>query len=97
MKDVPPAIVNDLIALGSLEDSPSARVTRFWPHFKPFERGNCLGWDRGTIGQRLPEVELRNLVRGLTAAELELHWPGGSVAAVIWVYQSLVAFSRPGR
>jgi len=32
-------------------------------------------------------VELRNLVRGLTAAELELHWCGGSVAGVIWVYR----------
>ena len=26
-------------------------------------------------------------MRGLTAAELELHWCGGSVASVIWVYR----------
>ena len=88
MNDLPPAIVNDLIALGSLEDSPSAERDRLLARLKPFERVNCLAWDQwNELADRLPEVELRNLVHGLTAAELELHWSGGSVAAVIWVYR----------
>jgi hypothetical protein len=43
-----------------------------------------LGWDCwNEVADTLPETELRNLVRDLTAAELELHWSGGSVASVI--------------
>lgn len=88
MNDLPPAIVEDLIALGSLDDSPSATRDQLLARLKPFERVNCLGWDCwNEVADTLPETELRNLVRGLTAAELALHWCGGSVASVIWVYQ----------
>jgi len=88
MNDLPPVAVNDLIALGSLEDTPSVERDQLLARLKPFERINCLGWDRWIeVADRLPEVELRNLVRGLTAAELELHWSGGSVSGVIWVYR----------
>jgi len=88
MNDLPPAVVNDLIVLGSLEDSPSAKRDQLLDRLKPFERVNCLGWDRwNEVADRLPETELGNLVRGLTTAELELHWCGGSVAGVIWVYR----------
>jgi hypothetical protein len=88
MNDLPPATVNDLIALGSLDDCPSAARGQLLARLKPFERVNRLGpngWN--VVADRLSEVELGNLVRGLTAAELELHWCGGSVASVIWVYQ----------
>jgi hypothetical protein len=88
MNDLPPAVVNDLIALGSLEDSPSDKRDQLLARLKPFERVNRLGRDRwNEVADRLSEVELGNLVRGLTAAELELHWCGGSVAGVIWVYR----------
>jgi hypothetical protein len=86
MNDLPPAVVNSLIELGGLDDCPSATREQLLTRLKPFERVNRLGWDRwNEVADTLPEAELRNLVRGLTAAELELRWCGGSVASVIWV------------
>ena len=88
MNDLPPAVVNDLIALGSLDERPSTAREQLLARLRPFERVNRLGWDRwNEAADKLSEADLKNLVRGLTAAELELHWCGGSVASVIWVYQ----------
>src|ERR1039458_527089 len=88
MNDLPPAVVKDLIALGSLDDSPSATRDQLLARLKPFEKVNRLGWNCwNEVADTLAETELRNLVRGLTAAESELHWSGGSVASVIWVYR----------
>jgi hypothetical protein len=88
MNDLPPAAVKDLIALGSLDDGPSAKREQLLARLKPFEKVNRLGWDCwNAVADKLRETELRNLVRGLTAVELELHWCGGSVASVIWVYR----------
>src|SRR6266550_1979754 len=88
MNDIPPAVVNNLIALGRLDDSPSAKRDQILAWVKPFEEVNRLGWDRwNEVADTLSEAELRNLARGLTIAELELRWCGGSVASVIWVYR----------
>jgi hypothetical protein len=88
MNDLPPVVVNDLIALGGLNNGPSAARRELLARLKSFETVNNVGWDRWSDAtQGLTELELRNLVRGLTSAELELHWCGGSVASVIWVYQ----------
>src|SRR5437762_2816020 len=88
MNDIPPAVVNDLIALGRLDDSLSVKRDQLLGRLKPFDLVNRFGWDRWyEIADTLSEVELRNLARGLTAAELELHWCGGSVAGVIWAYR----------
>lgn len=88
MNDLPPPVVSDLIALGTLDDSPSAMRDQLLARLKPVNRDICLGWDRwNEVVDTLSEVDLRNLVRGLTAAELELGWYGGSVAAVIYVYR----------
>ena len=88
MNDLPPADVEDLIALGSLGDRPSVERDQLLARLKPFEKVNRLGWDRwNEVADTPPETKLRNLVCGLTAAELELHWCGGSVASVIWVYR----------
>ena len=88
MNEIPPAVVKDLIALGSLDDSPSVKRDQLLARLKPFDRVNRLGWAPWyELADTLSEIELRNLVRGLTIVELELDWCGGSVAGVIWVYQ----------
>jgi hypothetical protein len=38
MNDLPPAVVNDLIALGSFDDGPSAKRDQLLARLKPFER-----------------------------------------------------------
>ncbi len=82
MNDLPLVVVDDLIALGGLDGSPSVERNQVLARLKPFERVNCLGWDRSTeVADGVSEVELRNLVRGLTSAEAELHRSGGSVAS----------------
>jgi hypothetical protein len=89
MNDLPPAVVSDLIALGSRDTSRSGERDQLLARLKPFGRVNCLGWDRWSeAADRLREAELRNLVRGLTTAELELGWCGGSVSGIISVYRS---------
>jgi len=42
MNDLPPAVEKDLIALGDLDDSPSATRDQLLARLKPFERFNPL-------------------------------------------------------
>ncbi len=46
MNDIPPAVVEDLIALGSLDDSPSATRDQLLARLKPVNRDICFDWDR---------------------------------------------------
>lgn len=88
MNDLPSTVVNDLITLGSLDDRPAVEKEQLLSRLKPFGHVNSLGWERwNEIAAVLPEDDLRNLVCGLTVAEVELNWYGGSVAAVIWAYR----------
>ena len=76
--DLPPAVVKDLIALGGLDESPSATRAELLARLKPVNRDIYIGWNHwNVVAETLSELDLRNLVRGLTAAELELGWYGG--------------------
>src|SRR5438128_311234 len=44
VNEIPPAVVKDLIALGSLDDSPSVKRDQLLARLKPFDRVNRLGW-----------------------------------------------------
>ena len=88
MNDLPPAVVEDLIALGSLGDGTSAKRDQLLARLKPFDRVNrldCNPWFE--VADMLPEGDLKNLVRGLTIADSQPNWSGGSVAGVIWVFR----------
>lgn len=88
MNEIPPAVVKDLIALGSLDDGPCARRDQLLARLRPFDRVNRLDWNPwNEVADTLSEAELKNLVRGLTVADSEQQWCGGSVAGVIWVYR----------
>lgn len=88
MKDLPSTVVNDLISLGSVADRPAAERDQLLARLKPFSHVNCMGWDHWKeIANALPEEDLKDLLCGLTMAESELNWYGGSVAAVICVYR----------
>lgn len=88
MNDIPPAVVKDLIALGGLYESPSAERDQLLARLKSVNRDIYIGWNQwNEVADPLVEVDLQNLVRGLTAAELELGWYGGSVASVIYLYR----------
>ncbi len=86
--EIPPAVVKDLVALGSLGDCPSAGRDQLLARLKPFDRVNRLGWNPwNEVADALSETDLKNLVRGLVLADLEPQWCGGSVAGVIWAYR----------
>ena len=88
MSDLPPEVIEDLVTLGELGDRPSRKRNELLVRLKPFNRVNCIGWDPWiAVSDTLPEEKLRSLIRGLTAAELELQWYGGSVASIIWVFR----------
>jgi hypothetical protein len=42
------------------------------------------------VCRKLPDEDLINLYKGLIEMEKILHWPGGSVAAAIWVWKEMV-------
>ncbi|HEX3626632.1 MAG TPA: hypothetical protein VH280_14550 [Verrucomicrobiae bacterium] len=89
MSDLPPQVLEDLLALGQLGDRQSAKRDILLTELKPFNRVNALGWDIwNAVARVLPEEKLECLVRGLTVAELELKWYGGSVASVIWIFRN---------
>lgn len=77
MNDLPPAVADDLISLGNLDNAPSATRDELLARITAFIRAEHSGSDRRNevAGTQL-EVELRNLVRGLTA-DFELGWHGG--------------------
>jgi len=88
MNEIPSAAVKELIALGNLADGSSARRDELLTWLLPFERINRLGWKPWeAVADALSEVDLKNLVRGLTVADSEHQWCGGSVAGVIWTYR----------
>jgi hypothetical protein len=83
MKDLPPAVVEDLIALGCLGDRLSAERDELLARLTAFDRAKYLGWGWwNKVAGTHSEVELRNLVRCLTAVEFELGWHGGFDAGV---------------
>jgi len=89
MGDLSPEILEDLLALGRLDDGNTIKRNRLLSRLKPFNKVNCLGWDIwNTLAETLSEDKLKSLVRGLTIAELELQWYGGSVASTIWVFRN---------
>jgi len=88
MNDIPSAVVNNLIALGSLDDGPSAKQDQLLARLKPFDKVNRLGWNPwNEVADALAEDDLKNLVRGLAIADSQAHWCGGSVAGVIWAFR----------
>lgn len=89
MCDLSPEIVEVLLALGQIGDGQSVKRDTLLAKLKPLDRVNRLGCDAWyPVAERLPEDKLKYLVRGLTIAEMELDWYGGSVAGVIWVFRN---------
>lgn len=52
--------------------------------------------DWQSTAKSLPLDQLCDLIRGLTLAERELGWPGGSVSGVIWLFRYLMENHEPG-
>jgi len=49
---------------------------------------NRLGWNPwNEVADTLAEDDLKNLARGLTIADSQTQWCGGSVAGVIWAFR----------
>lgn len=88
MNAVPPNVIQLLIELGGSDDCAAPGADQIMVRLKPFDwvnRLHCDPWIRAAAP--LSESDLRRLVRGLTLAENEPRWCGGSVSGIIWTYK----------
>lgn len=85
--EFPSNAVPILIEVARADPGPTREVAL--NRARPLARLNCLGpreWEAAT--ETLTEEEHQLLAKGLVLAEEALRWPGGSVAAAIWVYHT---------
>ena len=83
-------LIRDLLVIGESQENNLYGLRSAYPDLATADHLNRLAlgeWWKVT--QELNNDDLIRLVKGLTIAEREFNWSGGSVAAVIWVFKKL--------
>lgn len=83
-------LLRDLLTIGTSPEMGLSELKNTYPELASADRINRLGPDawRDAI-HNLNNDDLIKLIKGLTIAEREFNWTGGSVAGVIWVFKEL--------
>ena len=83
-------LLRDLLAIGESSKTPLADLRNVYPDLAAADHINRLSADAWRqLARGLNNDDLASLVKGLTIAEREFNWIGGSVTAVIWVFKEL--------
>ncbi len=83
-------IVTRLIELGRMEGVDEEATRSEFAVLGSWNNLNSAHWTVWkAITENMATQELVRLAKGLTLAERYFRWPGGSVSAVIWVYQEI--------